>query len=143
MSGKYWEKYQEKKLKLERTCKTPTHKSDKDEYLNSLETQLEKSNHSNLLLSTFSDRIDQLQKQLNTAEERISNLSLMFKIQTTDNTEITPGGLFLKLEERVSALENSSNNKNDSYKLFSASVDSSLRETEKRITKLIEDFEEK
>lgn len=143
MSGKYWEKYQEKKLKLDRSCKTPTHMSDKQAYISSLETQLENTNHSKILISTFSERIEQLQKQLNTAEERISNLTRVFKLQTPENSESFHGGLLSKLDERITALEAVQKTKIDSFKSFSINIDSALKETEKRITKYIEDFEEK
>ena len=117
--------------------------SDKQAYIASLESQIEKNSNSNILISTFSDRIEQLQKQLNTAEERISNLTRLFKLQSTETLENSSGGQFIKLEERVSALENTQKIKSNSYKSFSESVDSALRETEKRIAKLIEEFEEK
>ena len=143
MSGKYWEKYKENKVKLERTCKTPTHMSDKQAYITSLESHLEKYNHSHILVSTFSDRIDQLQKQLNTSEERIANLTRLFKLQNSETSENPHGGIFLKLEERVCALESAQKSKVDSFKNFSGSVDSALKDTEKRIAKLIEDFEDK
>lgn len=143
MSGKYWEKYQEKKLKLERSCKTPTHMSDKQAYISSLESQIEKSGSTQILVSTFAERIEQLQKQLNTAEERISNLTRIFKLQSTDNSDGLNGGLLVKIEERLSALEKAQKTKVDSYRNFSGSVDLALKETEKKIGKLIEDFEEK
>lgn len=142
MSGKYWEKYQEKRLKLERTCITPTHTSDKKAYIASLEAQLEKSSSSTILIQTFSERIDQLQKQLNTTEERLANLTRLVKLQNSDPNEPT-SGLVTKLEERVLALEQIQKTKQESYKAFSTSVDSALKETEARISKLIEEFEEK
>ncbi|OMJ81333.1 hypothetical protein SteCoe_18257 [Stentor coeruleus] len=142
MSGKYWEKYQEKKLKQDR-CKTPTHMTDKQAYIVSLEAQIDRSQNSNLLVTTFAERIEQLQKQLNTAEERIANLACSVKMQGNEPIETLHGGYIAKLEERVSFLEQQSKKKADSYKNFSESIEVALRETEKRIGKLIEDFEEK
>ncbi|OMJ75793.1 hypothetical protein SteCoe_24972 [Stentor coeruleus] len=143
MSGKYWEKYQEKKLKQERCCKTPTHMSDKQAYIVSLEAQIDRSQNSNLLVTTFAERIEQLQKQLNTAEERIANLARNVKIQGNEPVETIYGGYIAKLEERVSFLEQQGKKKADSYKNFSESIEGALRETEKRISKIIEDFEDK
>lgn len=142
MSGKYWEKYQEKRLKLDRSCKTPTHTSDKQAYISSLEAQVEKSSSSTLLIQTFSERIEQLQKQLNTTEERLANLTRLFKLQSSEPGEHSSGSV-KKLEERVLALEQIQKTKQESYKAFSSSVDLALKETEKRISKLIEEFEDK
>ena len=142
MSGKYWEKYQEKRLKLDRSCKTPTHTSDKQAYISSLEVQVEKSSSSTILIQTFSERIEQLQKQLNTTEERLANLTRLFKLQSSEPGEPS-SGLLNKLEERVLALEHIQKTKQESYKTFSLSVDSALKDTEKRISRLVEEFEDK
>jgi hypothetical protein len=142
MSGKYWEKYQEKRLKLDRSCKTPTHTSDKQAYITSLEAQVEKSSSSTILIQTFSERIEQLQKQLNTTEERLANLTRLFKLQSSEPDNHSSGQIN-KLEERVLALEQIHKTKQESYKTFSSSVDSALKETEKRISRLIEEFEDK
>jgi hypothetical protein len=143
MSGKYWEKYQEKRLKPERSCKTPTHTSDKQAYITSLETQLEKTSSSTILMQTFAERIDQLQRQLNTTDEKVANLARLIKLQASDFSENFNTGSLNRLEERLLTLEQVQKVKHESFQSFSDDVERALKETEKKIAKLVEDCEEK
>ena len=142
MSSKYWEKYQEKRLKSERSCKTPTHTSDKQAYISSLEHQLERTSSSSLLLQTFAERIDQLQRHLNTTDEKVANLSRLIKLQSSESSSCLLSSLE-KLEDRVSSIEIRQKSKQDSFKSFSSDVDSALKATEDKIVKLIEEFEDR
>ena len=70
--SKYWEKYRESKKE---------NVADKDSYISYLELQLEKVNQSLRMTQSFNERIENLQSQLNSSEEKTMNLTRLVKLQ--------------------------------------------------------------
>ena len=82
--NKYWEKYKEKK-NSEHNEKSELSKimTDKSAYITYLEVQLDKVTQSVLLTQTFSERLDNIQFQFQSSEEKISQLTKLIKLQQT------------------------------------------------------------
>jgi len=75
----YWEKYRERN-KVQDLNKAMM---DKQTYISFLEVQLERVSQAVTVTQGFSDRIETLQGQLNTAEDKILNLTRLVKLQQT------------------------------------------------------------
>ncbi|CAG9335518.1 unnamed protein product [Blepharisma stoltei] len=72
---KYWDKYRER-----HKAENPEDLIDKS-YISFLEVQLERVSQAVLLTQNFSERIENVQSQLNSAEEKIINLTRLVKLQ--------------------------------------------------------------
>lgn len=137
-AAKYWEKYQIKQSHMKANLMT-----DKQAYITSLEAQLEKVTQSLLINQGFAERIEQLQSQLNTSEERIINLTRLVKLQQnySENEQVLGNEnsnekLFQRLENlenKVSQIINKGNVKENKYSNFTQEVDKALNQTEKKI----------
>lgn len=82
--AKYWDKYRERhrsdSVEKPDAAKLMT---DKQAYISFLEVQLERVTQTVLTTQGFSDRIETLQTQVNSSEEKIINLTRLVKLQQT------------------------------------------------------------
>ena len=77
---KYWDKYS-KRGKTDSSVEAKQHMTDREAYISFLEVQLERVTQSVLVTQGFSDRIEQLQGQVNTVEDKILNVTRLVKLQ--------------------------------------------------------------
>lgn len=123
--------YGQKHLKLLPDSKT----MDTQSYISTLHSQLGKVTEALLISEGNSGRLTQLQDQLNTAEEKIINLSRILKLQ---DSYPVPQDLSLPLtalESRVSALESSKTPKS-----FIEQIDFTIKSAEQRISDSLSSF---
>ena len=159
--SKYWDKYRERH-RGDSVEKADVNKlmTDKQAYISFLEVQLERVTQSVLTTQGFSDRIESLQTQLNSSDDKIINLTRLIKLQQTyaesQEEEInglkkaidggldhrtTPGSLqglekkIRMLEERIESAR--SREDGSKYEEFVKDVESALRTTELKITGLL------
>lgn len=78
--AKYWDKYS-KRGKPEPAQEARQHMTDRESYISFLEVQLERVTQSVLVTQGFSDRIEQLQAQVNTSEDRVMTLVNAVRLQ--------------------------------------------------------------
>jgi len=78
--AKYWDKYS-KRGKPEPAQEARQHMTDREAYISFLEVQLERVTQSVLVTQGFSDRIEQLQAQVNTSEDRVMTLVNAVRLQ--------------------------------------------------------------
>lgn len=155
--SKYWDKYRERH-RSESVEKPDMNKlmTDKQAYISFLEVQLERVTQSVLTTQGFSDRIESLQSQVNSSDEKIINLTRLIKLQQTyaesqedeisnlkkilEGGERPHGGQGLEkkirqLEDRVDSARN--RDEGSRYEEFIKEVESALRLTESKITGLL------
>ena len=112
---------------------------DKQNYVQCLEAKLQEASQALLNSQLMEQRIQQLQAQLNTAEDKILNLTRVLKLQQShvDSSEHDPSlpSTLRAIELRLATLENKFQN----YKTpeFLSQVDTALQDTETRIRKLL------
>ena len=120
--AKYWDKYS-KRGKPDTAAEARQHMTDREAYISFLEVQLERVTQSVLVTQGFSDRIEQLQAQVNTSEDRVMTLVNAVRLQRDysdeqdkelqkvlsrlDKLDKTGEDKVMELEERVKRLENS------------------------------------
>ncbi|OMJ82175.1 hypothetical protein SteCoe_17194 [Stentor coeruleus] len=82
--AKYWDKYRER-YRSDSVEKPDAAKlmTDKQAYISFLEVQLERVTQTVLATQGFNDRIEALQTQVNSSEEKIINLTRLVKLQQT------------------------------------------------------------
>lgn len=159
--SKYWDKYRERH-RSESIEKTDIAKlaGDKQAYISFLEVQLERVTQTVLTTQGFNDRIESLQTQLNSSDDKIINLTRLVKLQQTfaesqeeeiNNLKKALGsGLELKpsssninnLERRFQSIEErldmqKSKDPNSKYEDFVSEINSALKTTENKITDLL------
>jgi hypothetical protein len=162
--NKYWDKYRERH-RAESVEKPDVARlmTDKQAYISFLEVQLERVTQSVLTTQGFSDRIESLQGQITSADEKIVNLTRLVKLQQTyaESQEEEISRLkksldssldgkqnltaVLTLERRLQALEDKSElsklrEKEPKHDDFMKEVDLALKNTESKIASLLEKF---
>lgn len=123
--------YGQKHLKLLPDSKT----MDTQSYISTLHSQLSKVTEALLISEGNSGRLTQLQEQLNTAEEKIINLSRILKLQDSCPAPQDFSLPLAALENRVSALENSKFPKS-----FIEQIDFTIKSAEQRISDSLNSF---
>lgn len=159
--SRYWDKYKERH-RSESIEKSDINKlvSDKQAYISFLEVQLERVTQTVLTTQGFSDRIESLQTQLNSSDEKIVNLTRLVKLQQTfaENQEdelstlkkIIGAGFeprnsqgftgLQNIDRRVKILEDRLDSpKADKHRFedFVKEIDAALKATEFKITDLV------
>jgi hypothetical protein len=77
---KYWDKYS-KRGKTDTVPEAKKQMTDREAYISFLEVQLERVTQAVLVTQGFSDRIEQLQGQVNTVEDKVMNVTRLVKLQ--------------------------------------------------------------
>ena len=169
--SKYWDKYRERH-RSDSVEKPDMNKimTDKQAYISFLEVQLERVTQSVLTTQGFSDRIESLQTQLNSSDEKIINLTRLIKLQQTyaesqedemnnlkkaleggHDSRISGNSLFV-LEKKIQQIEDKieyslGRVKDSRYEDIVKDVEGALKNTEAKITGLLnkvsEDLESK
>jgi hypothetical protein len=158
--SKYWDKYRERH-RSESVEKPDVNKlmTDKQAYISFLEVQLERVTQSVLTTQGFSDRIESIQSQLNSSDEKIINLTRLIKLQQSyaesqeeeinqlkktleSNHEVrsAPG-----LDKKIQYLEEKFEYykpKDSKYEDFVKEVETALKATEFKITELLSNVTE-
>ncbi|OMJ66049.1 hypothetical protein SteCoe_37247 [Stentor coeruleus] len=159
--AKYWDKYRDRQRSdsVEKPDATKVI-NDKQAYVSFLEVQLERVTQTVLTTQGFSDRIETLQTQVNSSEEKIINLTRLVKLQQTyaesqeeeisnlkknlgsgyDNKQSYSG--IQCLERRVQSIEERLDfqkfkEKDSKYENFVEEMDLALKNTENKITGLL------
>jgi hypothetical protein len=157
--SRYWDKYKERH-RGESAEKSDLSKlaNDKQAYISFLEVQLERVTQTVLTTQGFSDRIESLQTQLNSSDEKIINLTRLVKLQQTfaetqedeinsikkifgaenKNFHITspPSNIEKRLRIVEEKLESPKSERNR-FEDFVKEIDTALKSTENRITALV------
>jgi len=79
--------------------------TDRSAYISFLEVQLERVTSSCLTVQAFSDRIEQLQSQILTLEDKLHNMSRSSRMQHLGETQSTSHDNLSSLEDKVKRLE--------------------------------------